>query len=620
MSNSLDLTTFYPLYPVIDSLDEWNARVARDLATLDSLAAINLNRKYYYDKGDGKFYQSNWAIADTIKGWIGNWPASYLARGEEILYRNLWRLSYKDSRDGLLKVKDRIEVTLAIASATLEMEDRNIRISIPDLNQQILAIQRKFEDVKTPLTLLKWTYEDSAEKQQALQRVIVVFFSDSEKFVKKVLSQISAKLKPPEIAVSSKELQKLASVSSPQEGGIPLLPEPEKIHPKENEPVSPVPPPLPSAPPPAAIPASVPAKIPEPLPFPFAYPKREEEKAFNSHFQANLEVMKEYMENHKSQFEAQSTEPRRYKRKVMGTPWSVQVTPEGIPYMHHHISIVPPKQRGAFKKDKLAYHPVHGVTAKLSTKMLRSDSEVNAKNEEKFLRFFSQNKHPHIVETYDVIYVIVDKEVNDFWWGLRIVKIKKQIIFQQYGVNGELRNSLPRLINQPEKIKRILLGVLDGLAFFHANKVVHCDIKASNIFLKADDESFIGDLGTACDEGEDIGIRGTPMYMDPNMLTKSKATPTYDIWSFGMMMYGMLKKYPDGKVEEKPWEWLKDAKLAVQIPDLNRTKKDEKFPEPRVDDVWMHACWECLQLDPAKRPTAQQLLDRLSGSPPVGNQ
>ena len=205
MSNSLDLSSFYPIYPVIDTPDEWNARVARDLATLDSLTAINFNRKYYYDKRDGKFYQSNWAIADTVKGWIGDWPASYLAKGEEVLYRKMWGLSYKDSRDGLLNVKDRIGVTLAIASATLEMEDRKIPISIPELNQQILSIQKKFEDVKRGLQLLEWTYEDSTTKKEALKGVIAVFFSDSEKFVKKVLSQISAKSKPPEIATGSEE-------------------------------------------------------------------------------------------------------------------------------------------------------------------------------------------------------------------------------------------------------------------------------------------------------------------------------------------------------------------------------------------------------------------------------
>lgn len=612
MTSSLDLSSFFPIYPVIDSPDEWNARVARDLATLDSLAAINLNRKYYYDKRDDKFYQSNWAIADTIKGWIGNWPASYLAKGEEVLYRNLWGLSYKDSIEGLLKVKDRIEVTLAIASTTLEIEDQKFPVNIPQLNQQILAIQKKFADVKTGLQLLKWTYEDSTEKREALQRVIVVFFRDSEKFIGKVLSQISAKLKPPEIAVSSNELQKSASVSSPPDIGSPII-DPGKIPPEENEPVSPVLQPSVSAPPPATRPASIPAEIPEPLPSPFAYPKREVEKTFNSDFQANLATMKAYMENHRAQFEAQSAEPRRYKRKDMGTPWSVQVTPEGIPYMHHHISIVPPKQRGAFKKDKLAFHPVYGVTAKLATKMLRPDSVEIAKNEEKYLRFFSQNKHPHIVETYDVIWVTVKEEIDDFWWGLKTVEYKKQIIYQRY--YAELRNSLPRLINQPDKIKKILLGVLKGLAFMHAKKIVHCDIKASNIFLDEEGKPVIGDMGCACDEGESIGIRGTPAFMDPNIHTKSgnsKATPTYDIWSFGMMMYGLLKKYPQDKVEDVPWEWLKNAR-GFQLHEFNRTIKDKLFPEPPKEDVWMHACWECLQLDPAKRPTAQQLVDRLSG-------
>ena len=74
-----------------------------------------------------------------------------------------------------------------------------------------------------------------------------------------------------------------------------------------------------------------------------------------------------------------------------------------------------------------------------------------------------------------------------------------------------------------------------------------------------------------------------------------------------------LKKNPDGKIEEKPWEWLKNATNLAMVAKLNTTKKDQLFPEPPKDDLWMHACWECLRLDPAERPTAQQLVDRLSG-------
>ena len=195
-----------------------------------------------------------------------------------------------------------------------------------------------------------------------------------------------------------------------------------------------------------------------------------------------------------------------------------------------------------------------------------------------------------------MIWVTVKEEIDDIWWGLKTVEYKKQIIYQRY--YAELRNSLPRLINQPDKIKKILLGVLKGLAFMHAKKIVHCDIKASNIFLDEEGKSVIGDMGCACDEGESIGIRGTPAFMDPNIHTKSgssKATPTYDIWSFGMMMYGLLKKYPQDKIEDVPWEWLKNAR-GFQLPEFNRTIKDKLFPEPPKDDVWMHACWECLQL------------------------
>lgn len=47
------------------------------------------------------------------------------------------------------------------------------------------------------------------------------------------------------------------------------------------------------------------------------------------------------------------------------------------------------------------------------------------------------------------------------------------------------------------KIWRLFIEICLGLRYLHSNKILHRDIKTTNIFLTKDDKVKIGDLGVA---------------------------------------------------------------------------------------------------------------------------
>ncbi|KAK4484658.1 hypothetical protein RD792_007247 [Penstemon davidsonii] len=97
-------------------------------------------------------------------------------------------------------------------------------------------------------------------------------------------------------------------------------------------------------------------------------------------------------------------------------------------------------------------------------------------------------------------------------------------------------------LNWPTR-KKICLGIAKGLAFLHEEsrlKIVHRDIKATNILLDKDLNAKISDFGLAkLDEEENTHIStriaGTIGYMAPEYAMRGYLTDKADVYSFGIV-------------------------------------------------------------------------------------
>ncbi|XP_066371424.1 calcium-dependent protein kinase 9-like [Miscanthus floridulus] len=139
----------------------------------------------------------------------------------------------------------------------------------------------------------------------------------------------------------------------------------------------------------------------------------------------------------------------------------------------------------------------------------------------------------------------------------------------------------------------------------HAHGVMHRDLKPENFLYagKSDDAQLKAiDFGLSVffKPGERFTeIVGSPYYMAPEVLRRSYG-PEVDIWSAGVILYILLCGVPPFWAETE--QGVARAILRGNL-DLQRE------PWPRISEGAKSLVRQMLQMDPKKRPTAQQVLE-----------
>jgi len=139
----------------------------------------------------------------------------------------------------------------------------------------------------------------------------------------------------------------------------------------------------------------------------------------------------------------------------------------------------------------------------------------------------------------------------------------------------------------------------------HAHGVMHRDLKPENFLYagKSEDAQLKAiDFGLSVffKPGERFTeIVGSPYYMAPEVLRRNYG-PEVDIWSAGVILYILLCGVPPFWAETE--QGVARAILRGSL-DLQRE------PWPRISDGAKSLVRQMLQMDPRKRPTAQQVLE-----------
>ncbi len=240
---------------------------------------------------------------------------------------------------------------------------------------------------------------------------------------------------------------------------------------------------------------------------------------------------------------------------------------------------------------------------RVALKMVHPHLLANPAVSKRFLqeaRAAARIEHPNVVRVYGMATIGDDLAIE-----------------MQY-IEGTPLSTLLRPIPLPAgQAADLLYQVLTALAACHAQGVIHCDLKPSNLLLDANSHLYLTDFGIARalqrSGGDQEGSTattgtawGTPRYTPPEAWNGEQPTVAWDLYSLGLMVYEALVARP-------AFQASTPAALMAQI--LTATPEPLQRLRPELSDDFVNLIHDLMAQDSAKRPpSAPAALVRLQRS------
>jgi TonB family protein len=184
--------------------------------------------------------------------------------------------------------------------------------------------------------------------------------------------------------------------------------------------------------------------------------------------------------------------------------------------------------------------------------------------------------HPNVLRIFDSGKCDLD--------GVRLL-----YVVMEYA-DENLSQVLPERSLSKEEARATLPSVLEGLRAVHAKGLVHGSVKPPNVLAIGDQVKLSSDSLTRA--GETLGeTRGDPY--DPPEAGTTPSSAATDVWQLGVMLFEVLTQ---------------------RQPSINRGSLEAPAIPQGVLEPFREIVRNCLQADPGKRWTINQISSRLSGS------
>ncbi|NXN58797.1 STK36 kinase, partial [Rynchops niger] len=174
-------------------------------------------------------------------------------------------------------------------------------------------------------------------------------------------------------------------------------------------------------------------------------------------------------------------------------------------------------------------HSARVVALKFIPKVGRSEKEL--KNLQREIEIMRGLHHPNIIQMLDSFET--DKEV---------------VVVTDYA-EGELFQILEDDGSLPEdQVQTIAAQLVSALYYLHSHRILHRDMKPQNILLGKDGVVKLCDFGFARAMSIHTmvltSIKGTPLYMSPELVEERPYDHTADLWSVGCILYELFVGTP----------------------------------------------------------------------------
>lgn len=179
-------------------------------------------------------------------------------------------------------------------------------------------------------------------------------------------------------------------------------------------------------------------------------------------------------------------------------------------------------------------------------------------------------------------------------------------LFLEYMPGGSIGDLLIKFGGQLDEavIRSYTRGILLGIQYLHRQGIVHCDIKGKNVLVGSKGVK-LADLGSAKrigvplkKEKEGWNLRGTPLWMAPEVVNQVEQGPPSDIWSLGCTVVEMASGKPPWGTSLHPLAAMYRIGFTDELPEMPHS----------LSPLALDFVEKCLRRDPRQRWTSEQLL------------
>lgn len=204
------------------------------------------------------------------------------------------------------------------------------------------------------------------------------------------------------------------------------------------------------------------------------------------------------------------------------------------------------------------------------------------------------------------------------------------LLIYDYLPGGSLDDNLHERSSTQERLSwnsriNIAIGAARGIAYLHHDcvpRIIHRDIKSSNVLLDDMMEPHVSDFGLAKlleDDSSHVTtiVAGTFGYLAPEYMQSGRATEKGDVYSYGVMLLELIsgKRPTDALLIKKGLNlvsWATSCIRSNQIEDLVERSCLEQVSVERVESI-LQIALQCISPTPEERPTMDKVVQLLEG-------
>ncbi|KAH7435738.1 hypothetical protein KP509_06G077700 [Ceratopteris richardii] len=243
----------------------------------------------------------------------------------------------------------------------------------------------------------------------------------------------------------------------------------------------------------------------------------------------------------------------------------------------------------------------------VAVKRLRNDSTED-RSEKEFLTELGIIGHVSHTNTISLVGFCVEE-------GLHLI-----FNFSPYGSLASLLHGTS-LLDWSSRFK-IAIGIARGLHYLHAGcprRIIHRDIKASNILLGTEFEPQISDFGLAKWFPEQWSqmivspVEGTFGYLAPEYFMHGIVSEKTDVFAYGVLLLELITgKQPINEYQESLVIWARPLLESMKMAELVDPRLSGEYETGEMQTI-MKAAALCVHSSSARRPYMAQVLEILTG-------